>query len=139
METSTFQVCYMKTRTEDMVVKELPGTICEIGNDSGEEKNNSLGHNVQLSPIPIFSCIHNVTVDQTSTMLCSCKHFERIGLPCVHLACVAIMYHEMPGIVQNFLDLHTMTLQSVGGAATCIMPTNLQHHHTLFRNITCWQ
>ncbi len=39
--------------------------------------------------------------------------------------------------LQNFLDLHTMTLRSVGGAATCIMPTNLQHHRTLLRNITC--
>jgi hypothetical protein len=31
--------------------------------------------------------------------------------------------------LQNFLDLHTMTLRSIGGAATCIMPTNLQHHY----------
>jgi hypothetical protein len=63
-ETSTFQVCYTKTRIEDLVVKELPGTICGIGNDSDEEKNDSLGHNVQLSPIPIFSCICSVTVDK---------------------------------------------------------------------------
>ncbi len=41
--------------------------------------------------------------------------------------------------LQNFLDLHTMTLLSIGGAATCIMPTDLQHHRTLLRNITCWQ
>jgi hypothetical protein len=31
-------------------------------------------------------------------MLCFCKHFERIGLPCVHLACVATLCHEMPGL-----------------------------------------
>jgi hypothetical protein len=74
-ETSTFQVCYTKTRTEDLVVKELPGAICGIGNDSDKEKNYSLGHNVQLSPIPIFSCICSVTVDKSSTMFCSCKPF----------------------------------------------------------------
>ncbi len=39
--------------------------------------------------------------------------------------------------LQNFLDLHTMTLRSVGGAATCIMPTNLQHRRISLRNITC--
>jgi hypothetical protein len=30
-------------------------------------------------------------------MLCSCKHFERIGLPCVHLECVPTLCHETPG------------------------------------------
>ena len=95
-ETSTFQVCYTKTQTEDMIVKELPGTILNMGNDTDKKKNDSLGDNVQLSPIPIFSCIWSVTVDQTGTMLCSCKHFERIGLPCVHLACVASLCHDMP-------------------------------------------
>jgi hypothetical protein len=53
-DTSTFQVCYTKTRTEDMVVKEFPGTISNMGNDTDKEKNDSLGDNVQLSPIPIF-------------------------------------------------------------------------------------
>jgi hypothetical protein len=47
-ETSTFQVCYTKTRAEDMVVKELPGTISNMGNDTEKEKNVSLGDNVQL-------------------------------------------------------------------------------------------
>jgi hypothetical protein len=97
METSTFQVCYMKTTTEDLVVKELSGTICGIGNESDKENYDILGHNVQLSPIPIFSRICSVTVDKTGTMLCSCKYFERIGLPCDHLACVATLCHEMPG------------------------------------------
>jgi hypothetical protein len=100
-ETSAFHVCYTKTRTEDMVVKELPGTISNMGNDPDEEKNDSLGHNVQLSPIPIFSRIWSVTVDQTGTTLCSCKHFERIGLPCVHLACVATLCHETPGFYSH--------------------------------------
>jgi hypothetical protein len=35
-------------------------------------------------------------------MLCLCKHFERIGLPCVHLACVANLYHDTP-----VFDSHT--------------------------------
>ncbi len=34
-------------------------------------------------------------------------------------------------LLQHFVDLHTMTLLSVGGVATCIMPTDLQHHRTL--------
>jgi hypothetical protein len=67
-ETSTFQVWYTKTRTEDMIVKELPGTILNMGNDTDKEKNDSLGDNVQLSPIPIFSGIRSVTVDHTGTM-----------------------------------------------------------------------
>jgi hypothetical protein len=46
-----------------MVVKELPGTFSNMGNDTDKEKNDSLGDNVQLSPIPIFSRIWSVTVD----------------------------------------------------------------------------
>ncbi len=101
-ETLTFQVCYTKTRTEDMIVKELPGIISIMGNDTDKEKNDSLGDNVQLSPIPIFSRIQSVTVDQTGTMSCLCKHFERIGLPCVHLAYVASLCHDTP-----VFDFHT--------------------------------
>jgi hypothetical protein len=93
-ETSTFQVCYTKTSTEDMVVKELPGTILNMGNDTEKEKNDSMGDNAQLSPIPILSRIRSVTVDQTGTMFCSCKHFERISLPCVHMACVTTLCHD---------------------------------------------
>jgi hypothetical protein len=121
-ETSTFQVFLLNTPTVDIEVKELP---------------------VKISPlIPFFSRIQSVTVDQTGTMFCSCKQFERMRLPCVHMACVAKLYHETKSLdllVQNFLDLHMMILRSVVGVATCIMPTNLQHHHTLLRNITCWQ
>ncbi len=46
-ETSTFQV-YTKTRYEDMIVKELPGIISNMVNDTNKEKNDSLGDNVQL-------------------------------------------------------------------------------------------
>jgi hypothetical protein len=93
-EKSRFQVCYTNTRTFDIEVKELPGTISNIGNDTENEKNGSLFDTVPLSPIPIFSRIPSVTIDQTETMFCSCKHFERIHLPCVHMACVAKLCHE---------------------------------------------
>jgi hypothetical protein len=63
-------------------------------NDTENEKNDSLGDNVQLSPITIFSRIRSVTVDRTGTMFCSCKHFERIGLPCVYMACDATLCHD---------------------------------------------
>ncbi len=93
-ETSRFQVCYTNTRTNDIEVKELPGTISNMGNDTENEKNDSLCDTVPLSPIPIFSRNLSVTIDQTGSMFCSCKHFERIGLPCVHMACVAKLCHE---------------------------------------------
>jgi hypothetical protein len=88
------QVCYTNTRTADVEVKELPGTLSNMGNDTENEKNDSLCETVLLSPIPIFSRIWSVTIDQTRTMFCYCKHFERIGLLCVHMACVAKLCHE---------------------------------------------
>jgi hypothetical protein len=87
---------------EDKNEDKLPGTISNMGNDTDKEKNHSLGDNVELLPIPIFSRIWSVTVDQSGTMLCSCKHFERIGLPCVHLACIATLCHDTP-----VFDSHT--------------------------------
>jgi hypothetical protein len=93
-ETSRFQVCYTNTRTVDIEVKELPGTISNMGNDTENEKKDSLCDTVPLSPIPIFSRIRSVNIDQTGTMFCSCKHFKRTGLPCVHMACVAKLCHE---------------------------------------------
>ncbi len=61
-----------------------------------------------------------------------CRVFTwRVLLNCVmKLLCLVFT-------LQNSQDLHTMTLWSVGGAATWIMPTDLQHHRTLSRNITC--
>ncbi len=89
-----------------------------------------------------FLRICSVIVDRTGTMLCSCKHFERIGLPGIWLVLLHCVIMKCLGwiiIVLNLLDLHTMTLLSIGGVATCIMPTDLHHHSTLYRNITCWQ
>ena len=93
-ETSRFQVCYTNTRTVVIEVKELPGTISNMGKDTENEKNDSLCDTIPLSLIPIFSRVWSVTIDQTGTMCCSCKHFERIGLPCVHMVCVAKLCHE---------------------------------------------
>jgi hypothetical protein len=92
--TSRFQVCNMNTRTLQIEIQEFPGTISNIGKDTGHEKNDSLCDTVPLSPIPIFSRIRSVTIDDTGTMFCSCKHFERIGLPCIHMVCVAELCHE---------------------------------------------
>jgi hypothetical protein len=94
-KTSRFQVCYTTTRTVDIEVKELPGTISNMGNDTENEKNDSLCDTDPLSPIPTFSRIWSVNIDQTGTMFCSCKHFERTGLLCVHMACVAKLCHEI--------------------------------------------
>ena len=57
------------------------------------------------SPIPRFSHIRIVTVDSIGTMFCTCKHFERTGLPCVHQATVASMcygYNENPSVDRIF-------------------------------------
>ncbi len=138
-ETLTFQICYTNTRGEDMDVKELPGTISNKGNDTEKEMNDSLGDNVQLSTIPISSRIWSVIVDQTGTIFCSCNILK--GLVCRVFIWLVLLHCVMTHlclllIPQNSLDLHTMTLRSIGGAATCIMPTDLQHIHTLLRNIT---
>jgi hypothetical protein len=129
-ETSTFQVCCTKTRTEDMVLNELPGTILNMDNDREKEKNDSLGDNVQLSPITIFLRIWIVHASILKGLVCHVF----IWLVLLHCVMTPLCLVVTP---QNLLDLHTMTLCSVGGAATCIMSTDLQHHHTLLRNITC--
>jgi hypothetical protein len=51
--------------------------------------------------------IRTVTVDSKGTMFCTCKHFERIGLPCVHQASVAFFCHKhkMPD-TQDTESLH---------------------------------
>ncbi len=88
-----------------MVAKELLGTILNMGNDTEKEKNDSMGDNVQLSPIPIFSRIRSVTVDQTGTMFCSCKYFERIGLSCVHMAYIAALCHDILYVCFSYLKI----------------------------------
>jgi hypothetical protein len=45
----------------------------------------------ELSLIPRFERLRIVTVNQDERMFCSCCHFERMGLPCVHQATVATM------------------------------------------------
>ena len=63
--------------------------ILNMGTNTDNETIDSICDTIPVSSIPIFSCIWSVTVDQTGTMFCSCKHFERLGLPFVHMACVA--------------------------------------------------
>ncbi len=113
-ETSRFQVCYMNTRTVDIEVKELPGTLSNMGNHTENEKNDSLCDTVLLSPILIFPNIWSVSIDQTRTMFCSCKHFWKdwyavcsygVLLNCVmRLLCLVLT-------LQHFLDLHPLTLR----------------------------
>ncbi len=102
-DTSTFQVFLLNTQTFDTEVTELPcnisnmGTntpILNMGTNTDNETIHSICHTIPVSPIPIFSRIRSVSVDQTGTMLCSCKHFKRMGLPCDHMACVAKLCHE---------------------------------------------
>ncbi len=99
----TFQVFHLNTRTFDSKVTELS---CKMSNMDTNTPSLNMGTNTDNdtiqsicqtfpdSPIPIFLHIWIVTVHQTGTMLCSCKHFERMGLPCVHMACVAKLCHE---------------------------------------------
>ena len=51
--------------------------------------------NADLSPIPLFLRTRIVTIDASGVMFCSCRHFERIGLPCVHQASVASRCHSV--------------------------------------------
>ncbi len=102
-DTSTFQVFLLNTQIFDTEVTDLPCNISNMvtdtpilnmGTNTDNETIHSICHTIPVSPIPIFSHIWSVTVDQTGTMLCSCKHFERMGLPCVHMVCVAKLCHE---------------------------------------------
>ncbi len=100
---STFQVFLLNTQTVDNEVTELPCNIPNMGTNTpilnmvtntDNETIHSICDTISVSPIPIFSRIRSVTVDQTGTMFCSCKHFKRMGLPCVHMACIAKLCHE---------------------------------------------
>ncbi len=93
----------LNTQTIDTEVTELPCNISNMGKNTpilnmGTKTDNemidSICDTIPVSPIPIFSRIWSVTADQTGTMFCSCKHFERIGQPCVHMVCVAKLCHE---------------------------------------------
>ncbi len=130
----------MKTRTEDMVVKELPGTISNMGNDTEKEKNDSLGDNFSFhhyQSFHVFGVLLLIKLEPCFVPASISKGFVcHVFIWIVLLHCVMTPLCLLL-IPQNWLDLHTMTLRSIGGAATCIMPTNLQHHHTLLRNITC--
>ena len=96
---SVFQVSYSTERLADGdSIEHTNGQ--EINNKSNDKEHNlqnsspTIDDEVPCSPIPLFSRIRTVTVDYKGTMFCTCKHFERIGLPCVHQACVASFCHK---------------------------------------------
>jgi hypothetical protein len=130
----------MNTRTVDIEVKELPGTLSNMGNDTENEKNDSLCDTDCYHQYQSFHVFRVSPLIKLEPCFVPASIFK--GLVChVFIWCV-LLNCDMRLLclvltLQNFLDLHTMTLRSVGGAATCVMLTNFQHHHTLLRNITC--
>ncbi len=121
-------------------VKELPCTLSNMGNDTENEKNDSLCDTVLLSPIPIFSRIWSVTIDQTGTMFCSCKHFERIRLPCVHMVCVAKLCHETSVFGSHTSKFSGFTHHDIAvrwWSSYMYYAYQSSTHCTLLRNITC--
>ena len=70
-------------------IRENTNPIPNVCTDNVNRNNNN-----DLSPIPVFSRVRTVSVDGSGIMLCSCKHFERTGLPCVHQASVASLCHD---------------------------------------------
>jgi hypothetical protein len=85
-DTSTFQVFLLNTQTVDTEITELPcntsnmGTntpILNMGTNTDNEMIDSICDTIPVSPIPIFSCIRSVTVDQTGTMFCSCNSISK--------------------------------------------------------------
>ena len=82
----------------------------ENKNSSNNTKNNLQKHTPTIdgempsSPIPLFARIRTVTVDYKGTIFCTCKHFERIGFPGVHQACVASFCHNNGTFVTETTD-----------------------------------
>jgi hypothetical protein len=97
--TSVFQVTYSREPLADSDCIEYRNEQ-ENKNSSNNGENNlqnktpTIDDEVPSSPIPLFARIQTVTVDCKGTMFCTCKHFERIGSPCVHQACVASFCHN---------------------------------------------
>jgi hypothetical protein len=55
----------------------------EAGSASRKLTTNAFG------PIPRFSCVYEVTVEQASQVFsCTCCHQQRMGMPCRHIASV---------------------------------------------------
>ena len=89
LSTSVFQVSSSREPLADSDCIEYQNEQ-ENKNISNNTENNlqnktpTIDDDVPSSPIPLFARIRTVTVECNGTMLCTCKHFERIGLPCVH-------------------------------------------------------
>ena len=108
---SVFQVSYsIEPSADGYSIEYKDGE--ENTNISHKTENNlqnsspTVDDKVPCSPIPLFSHIRTVTVDNKGTMFCTCKHFERIGLPCVHQACVASFCHNHQTLDNQTTDTH---------------------------------
>ncbi len=87
--TTVFQVSY-----SGLSVDCDKGNVDEIDtNEQITDLNKESAGESAFSPIPVFSRIRSVSVDDNGTVFCTCKHFERLGLPCVHQASVATFCH----------------------------------------------
>ena len=67
------------------------------------EQNDTMAETSEqdVSHIPLFSRIRTVTIDCQGFMFCTCKHFERTGLPCVHQASVSFFCHGLVNTADN--------------------------------------
>jgi hypothetical protein len=86
-----------------------------------QQKAGNLYH---TSPIPVFSHMRSVSVDDNGTMFCTCKYKKTRLAMCPSSKCSNLL----SSILKDLEDLLIMTYQSVGGATTCITPTNQVLH-----------
>ena len=87
--TTVFQISYSGI-SEDLDKKNVGEIdtnkqITDLNEESTDES--------AFSPVPVFSRICSVSVDDNGTMFYTCKHFKQLGLPCVHQASVATFCH----------------------------------------------
>jgi hypothetical protein len=90
LDRTEFHVTYSGADNEEDVSEQLKNNLKD-GNDFSNDIAPIATH---LCPIPLFSRTRIVTIDASGVMLCSCKHFERVGLPCVHQASVSSKCHS---------------------------------------------
>lgn len=61
-----------------------------------EDFNKRDKNDFMIASLPLFRCVHIVTVNADNTMSCSCCEYEVCGLFCEHQVCVAkFVYHFM--------------------------------------------
>ena len=87
-----FQVLYLGTSS----TSKTPSQNINTNLYPNKENTNDTAVDIELSPIPRFERIRTVTVSRKGIMFCTCKHFERMGQPCVYQVAVAISCHDNP-------------------------------------------